>query len=137
MTGLPRTHPFPELGDNRDPEPCPDGECKHTFDHWPAGSVTRRDLELDQCGICGWTEIEVTARRLAAPPRTDTLRGIMPPRAPAIEDTVVVDTDPDDEITAVMVMPRAVCIRCGYRARHVTTFLNGTCGLCADPEATS
>lgn len=48
--------------DNREPESCPDGECKHVYDEWPAGSVTRRDLEMDQCANCGWTAVERAAR---------------------------------------------------------------------------
>ncbi len=38
---------------NREDEPCPDGECKHTYDEWPADSVTKRDREIDQCKHCG------------------------------------------------------------------------------------
>jgi len=66
--------------------------------------------------------------------RTQTLPGAPLPRPPSqppsIEETVVVDTDPNDEITEVMTSPRAECTECGYRARHVQTFLDGLCGLC-------
>jgi hypothetical protein len=40
---------------NREAEPCPDGECTHAFDDWPADSVTRTDEQIDQCPTCGWT----------------------------------------------------------------------------------
>lgn len=66
--------------------------------------------------------------------RTQTLRGVPLPRPPShppsIEETVVVDTDPNDEITEIMTSPRAKCTGCGYRAHHVQTFLDGLCGLC-------
>lgn len=72
-----------------------------------------------------------------ARPRTTTLRGVSPlpllrppPIVETIEDTVVVDTDPDEEVTEVTVKPRAECTSCGYRARHVHTFPDGLCGLC-------
>ena len=51
---------------NREDEPCPLGECRHVYDDWPRGSVTRRDREYDQCEFCGWTEAEVEA--IKAPP---------------------------------------------------------------------
>lgn len=51
-----------KLAANREDEPCPDGECKHVHDNWPAGSVTERDRSYDQCPACGWTETEVAAR---------------------------------------------------------------------------
>lgn len=71
-------------------------------------------------------------------PRTATLRGIPllrpPSRPPSIVDTsvdtVVVDTDPDAEVTKVTVQPRAECTSCGYLARHVHAFPEGLCGLC-------
>ncbi len=44
--------------DNRDPEPCPEGECRHSYDEQPANSVTRSQFELDQCSNCGWTKPE-------------------------------------------------------------------------------
>lgn len=50
----------PEL--YREDEPCPEGECRHSFDDWPADTVTRRDREIDQCDRCGWTEVEVEQR---------------------------------------------------------------------------
>lgn len=46
----------------REDEPCADGECKHSYDDWPASAVTASDRGYDQCPSCGWTENEVTAR---------------------------------------------------------------------------
>lgn len=48
--------------DYREDEPCPDGECKHVYDDWPADSVTARDRAFDQCTVCGWTEVDVDKR---------------------------------------------------------------------------
>ncbi len=52
---------------NREDEPCPLGECRHVYDDWPRGSVTRRDREYDQCEFCGWTEAEVEAIKTRPP----------------------------------------------------------------------
>lgn len=51
---------------NRDPEPCPDAECKHVYDEQPAGSVTRSERDIDQCTACGWTSTEVEERARAS-----------------------------------------------------------------------
>lgn len=53
------------IWNNREDEPCADGECKHTYDEWPTNSVTKRDREIDQCPNFGWTEAERAARAKA------------------------------------------------------------------------
>lgn len=47
----------------REDEPCPDDECKHVFDSWPANSVTKRDRDYDQCSNCGWIAAAINARK--------------------------------------------------------------------------
>lgn len=77
---------------------------------------------------------EAVSKQIPPRARAQTLRGAPLPRPPShppsIEETVVVDTDPNDEITEIMTSPRAECSACGYRARHVQAFLDGLCGLC-------
>jgi ribosomal protein S27AE len=70
-------------------------------------------------------------------PRTATLRGLplpllRPPSCPPPIETSVgeIATDPEEEITEVLVKQRAECLSCGYLARHVKTFPDGLCGLC-------
>jgi hypothetical protein len=65
-------------------------------------------------------------------PRTATLRGapLSKLRPPSIMETIVIDIDPDEEVTEVRVKSRAQCTSCGYLARHVHTFPDGLCGLC-------
>ena len=48
----------PGPSENREPEPCADGVHLHSYDSWPAGSVTAADRKVDQCEWCGWTEVE-------------------------------------------------------------------------------
>lgn len=45
---------------NREDSPCQPGECRHSYDDWPVGSVTKRDRSYDQCSLCGWTEEEAS-----------------------------------------------------------------------------
>lgn len=52
---------------NRDDNPCPDGECKHSYDERPAASVTLCDREFDQCSVCGWTADEIEDLGKATP----------------------------------------------------------------------
>lgn len=125
-----RDYPFPESDPPR-PRPRPRSP---TLRGAPLPLPETRPRRPTLRGMTQHPLPEAVSKQTPPRARVQTLRGAPLPRPPShppsIEETVVVDTDPNDEITEIMTSPRAECTACGYRARHVQTFLDGLCGLC-------